>query len=244
MSRARPRIILWLCLCFGIALGASACGSGGPSGATGTAPRCVAPGGASTTPQSITGVITLINALPNPVTLPCFLQALARPLKMHATVSLISAQPSGGARSPRIFLFSDGLRMSVVPVGPGSALLEMGEIRNGVRSIKAEVAFPVMGPLPIQTPFDRIMYVPNVTGCAFCHPGEELATDVTFAEAWSSLALRPAPFDGVAIDFLSAETAACDPAAETDRCAMLHALFDEGPLPVEQAFPDDLATIQ
>ena len=75
---------------------------------------------------------TLVNALPSPVTLPCFLQALARPLKMHAAVSLISAQPSVGARSPRIFLFFDGLRVSIVPAGAGAPLLEMGEIATRV----------------------------------------------------------------------------------------------------------------
>jgi hypothetical protein len=243
MSSARLSLLFGLS--FGIGLGSSGCGGGGGSPGTGGRPdpRCVAPAGAATTPQTIAGVIDLINALPAPLSLPCFLQALDRPLKMHATVSLISAQPSSGARSPRIFLFSDGLRMSVVPVGIGSHLLEMGEIRDGIRSIKAEVEFPVTAPLSAQTPFDRIMYTPDITGCAFCHPQEELAPDISIAQAWSSLALRPAPVNGVGIDFLSAETSSCDPAVEPDRCAMLHGLFDQG-TPIEQAFPAALATIQ
>ncbi len=88
------------------------------------------------------------------------------------------------------------------------------------------------------------MYVPNVTRCAFCHPGEALAGDISFAEAWSSLALRPAPNNAVSLHSLAAETAACDPRAEPDRCAMLHGLFDQSPPPVEEAFPANLATIQ
>jgi hypothetical protein len=242
MSSARLSLLFGLSL--GVGLVSTSCGNGDAPGTGGVPERCVAPAGVPTTPQTIVEVVDLINALPAPVTLPCFLQALARPLKMHATISLISAQPSSGARSPRIFLFSDGLRMSIVPVGAGGQLLEMGEIRDEVRSIKAEVEFPITAPLAAQTPFDRIMYAPEITRCSFCHAGEALAGDITFAEAWSSQALRPTPINAVTLGSLAAETAACDAQAEPDRCAMLHGLFDQRPPPVEEAFPANLATIQ
>ena len=205
--------------------------------------RCVAPEGAPTSPQTVADVLALINALPSPVTLPCFLQALARPLKMHASVSLISAQPSSGARSPRIFLFFDGLRMSVVPAGAGAPLLELGEIREESRSLKAEILFPVTTPLDAATPYERILFTPTVTRCGFCHPVETPDPDINFATAFTSVALRPLDSYAVSIDSLANELSICDPTAEPDRCAMLKALFDQG-APVEQPFPADLPTIQ
>jgi len=230
-----------------IAGSSSGCMSGGShqtsdAGVT-ELPRCVAPEGAPTSPQTVADVLALINALPSPVTLPCFLQALARPLKMHASVSLISAQPSTGARSPRIFLFFDGMRMSIVPAGAGAPLLELGEIRDESRSLKAEVLFPVTTPLDAATPYQRVLFTPTVTRCGFCHPVETPDPDITFATAFTSVALRPADSYAVSIDSLANELSICDPTAEPDRCAMLHALFDQG-TPVEQPFPADLPTIQ
>jgi hypothetical protein len=206
-------------------------------------PRCVAPEGAPTSPQTIADVVALVNALPSPVTLPCFLQTLARPLKMHASVSLISAQPSAGARSPRIFLFFEGLRLSIVPAGAGAPLLELGEIRDESRSLKAEILFPVTTPLDAAMPYDRILFTPTVTRCGFCHPVETPDPDISFATAFTSVALRPLDSYAVTIDALANELSICDPTAEPDRCAMLHALFDQG-TPVEQPFPAELPTIQ
>lgn len=209
----------------------------------GATTRCVAPEGAPTSPQTIADVITLVDALPSPVTLPCFVQALARPLPIHATVSTISAQPSVGARSPRIFMFWEGLRASIVLAGAGAPLLELGEIRPESRSLKAEILFPVTTPLDPATPYERILFTPDVTRCGFCHPAEEADPDVTFATAFTSVALRPLDSYAVSIASLANELAICDPSAEPDRCALLQALFDQA-TPVEQAFPADLPTIQ
>src|SRR4051794_26926429 len=73
------------------------------------ADRCVAPAGTTSSPQTIADVVELLNAMPKPVSLPCFLSTLARPLEVHATLSVTSAQPAVGKRSPRIFIFLDGL---------------------------------------------------------------------------------------------------------------------------------------
>ena len=229
-----------------MAASSSGCMNGGArqadAGITNTA-RCVAPEGAPTSPQTIADVITLVNALPSPVTLPCFVQALARPLPIHATVSTISAQPSVGTRSPRIFIFWDGLRASVVPAGAGAPLLELGEIRPESRSLKAEILFPVTTPLDPLTPYERVLFAPDVTRCGFCHPAEESDPDVTFATAFTSVALRPLDSYAVSIASLANELAMCDPSAEPERCALLQALFDQA-TPVEQPFPADLPTIQ
>ena len=222
----------------------AACGSReAPAADSGVATsHCVAPEGTTPAPRTIEDVVTLLNALPMPVTLPCFIETLARPLKMHATRSLISAQPSVGPRSPRIFLFFEGLRLSIAPAGLGSRLLEFGEIRDDVRSLKAEIEFPVMAPLTPQAPFDRILYTATATACSFCHAAEQPAEDITFTTAFTNLSLRPSAGNGVSIEALAAERAACDPAAEPDRCAMLQSLYGQG-TPVEQGFPTNLATL-
>jgi hypothetical protein len=204
--------------------------------------RCVAPAGTTASPQSIADVVTLLNALPKPVTLPCFVETLARPLAIHATQSAISAQPSVGARSPRIFLLFETLRMSIVPAGMGSRLLEFGEIRPEAHSVKAEIEFPVEATLAPEVPFERVMFSDIATGCSFCHADEQPAADFTFTKAFTSASLRPADSKSVSIPFLSNEADTCDPTAEPDRCALLKSLVDQGEL-VEQAFPTDLATL-
>lgn len=255
-SRARPHAefapfprgtaVAGLLLATVIAASSSGCMNNGSQNADAGAtspPRCVAPEGAPTSPQTIAEVVTLVNALPSPVTLPCFLQALERPLLMHAAASTISAQPSVGTRSPRIFLFWDGLRASIVPAGAGAPLLELGEILPEDRSLKAEILFPVTTPLDPVTPYERILFTPTVTRCGFCHQAEDPDPTITFASAFTSVALRPFDSYAVSIASLANELAICDPKAEPDRCAMLQALFDQAP-PVEQAFPATLPTLQ
>jgi hypothetical protein len=183
--------------------------------------------------------VNVLNALPKPVSLPCFLETLARPLEVHATVSRISAQPSVGARSPRIFMFYDGLRLSIALDGVGSRALEFGEIRDEFRSLKAEIGFPVTAQLSPGAPFERVLYNQAGTSCGFCHAAEQAAEDVSFTSAFTSLALRPAAEDAVSIESLSAELADCDAVAEPERCAMLKSLFEQG-APLEQAFPASL----
>jgi hypothetical protein len=201
--------------------------------------RCAAPAGTSASPHSIADVVTLLNMLPKPVTMPCFLETLARPLEVHATVSQISAQPSVGARSPRIFMFYEGLRLSIALDGVGSHALEFGELRDELRSLKAEIGFPVTAQLSPQAPFERVLYNQAGTSCGFCHAAEQVAEDVSFTSAFTSLALRPAPEDGVSIEALSTELADCDAVAEPERCAMLKSLFQRG-TPIEHAFPTNL----
>jgi hypothetical protein len=205
--------------------------------------RCVAPAGTRASPGSIADVVNLLNALPKPISLACYIETLARPLALHATVSQISAQPSVGARSPRIFMFYDTLRLSIALDGVGSRALEFGEMRDGLRSLKAEIGFPVTEQLRPEAPFERVLYNQAGTSCGFCHAAEQPAEEISFTSAFTSLSLRPAPQDGVSIEALTAELAACDAAAEPERCAMLKSLFEQG-APIEQAFPANLASLR
>jgi hypothetical protein len=214
----------------------------GHTGSPDAAERCSAPAGVSAAPRSIAEVMTLVNALPKPLSLACFLETLARPIEMNATRSVVSAQPADGVRSPRMFLFYDPLIMSVVPAGPGSHLLEFGEQRADNTSLKGELAFPItQDALPPETPFERVMFDAERTGCAFCHRSEEPAPDIAYTRAFVSQALRPIPQDRVAVSSLSAEIASCDEAAESERCEMLRALLQPDAA-LERDFPSELDT--
>jgi hypothetical protein len=201
---------------------------------------CVAPAGAGS-PRSIAEVVTLVNALPHPVTLPCFLESLDRPLRANATHSTISLQPARGLRSPRVFLFFDGLILSVVPAGPGQRLIEMGEFVDSKRTIKAEIEFPLAAALAAREPYEHPRTTVG-TLCASCHANETRAPSIDFAEAYVSDALKPTFRADVDLAVLRAERSACDPAVEPDRCAMLGAIFDHGEV-LRAEFPEELPTI-
>lgn len=222
----------------------AACGgsTSGNDDAGTPSPTCRPPPGVSGAPQSIADTVTLINALPKPLTLPCYLESLDRPLRLSASESTFSAQPANGARSPRIFLFSGPLVTSVVPEGPGLPLLELSELGPDLRSVKAEVHFPVEGALTEESPYARVSEDGARTGCGTCHGQERTERTIGVTNVFSSRALKPASQEIVPLETLRAEAAHCDAAAEPDRCAMLKALFDHGPVE-DQPFPAELPTI-
>jgi hypothetical protein len=193
----------------------------------------------SSAPRSIDEVVALLNALPHPVTLPCFLEALDKPFAVQLTSSVLSQQPSDGVRSPRTFLFFDPLIMSVVPSGKGAHLLELGEQRSDTDSLKAELEFPITLPLTATTPFDRLRFSDDAspTTCGFCHASEEAVEGVAHPFARTSRALRPIPTLRVSVASMVAETAKCDTAAEPERCAMLRVLYDPAHPATEHEFP-------
>jgi hypothetical protein len=193
-------------------------------------------------PRTVLEVVDRVNELPQPVTLPCFIESLARPLELNATESFLSAQPAVGLRSPRAFIFSDPLIMSIAFDGMGSPLLELGELRaGGERSLKAEIEFPVNGELSQAAPFERILFGESFTTCGVCHADEQAAPDVTFTQAFESRALRPVPIERVSLDSLRYERSSCDDEREPARCALLDAVFGAEPV-VDRDFPPTLPT--
>jgi hypothetical protein len=203
----------------------------------GAAGPCAARSDGTGAPQAIADVVTLIDTLPQPLSLPCFVQALARPLAMQAVDSLFSAQPAEGTRSPRIFLFFPGLTLSVAPAGMGSHLLEMGEHRPNDESLKAELEFPISEQLDAASPFARVRYDDTISTCGFCHQGERREEAAPSPSAYVSPSFRPRASQRVPLTDLKAEADACDPSVEPERCALLHALFDQQPPPVDHEFP-------
>lgn len=191
-------------------------------------------------PRTIGEAVEFINALPRPLTLDCFLERLERPLAIAATAGVISLQPAKGRKSPRVFLFSGELIMSIAIDGdPGSTLLEFGEVVGPTRSIKAEIQFPLADPVTAAAPFERIQDT-NGTTCGFCHRDETAAPG--YPGAFASAALQLVAYDEVTVADMRDEYERCDPAAQPGRCARFAALLGHGE--VEQAaFPSEFPTI-
>ena len=219
------------------------CSEGAPpsSGDRSHSPACRAPAGVTNEPRSIEQSVELVNALPKPLTLACFVEALGRPLRLHASLSNLSAQPSRGTRSPRIFVNFETLVMTVVPDGRGAHLLEFGEQRPDLRSVKAELRFPIEANVSSSAPYEQALFTEEVTGCAFCHANEQRDSSTIAAPVFASQALRPFADQRVTLSSLQAEHATCDAAIEPERCALLDALFGGGDV-ADWDFPEEMGT--
>ncbi|MEO8177587.1 MAG: hypothetical protein ABI895_02030 [Deltaproteobacteria bacterium] len=191
---------------------------------------CKPANGVSGSPTTISEAIILINTLPRPTTLACFLQALDRPLSLYLTKSVSSLQPAiGGARSPRTFVLRDNFEMSIVFEGNANNTLEFGFRPEQARSIKAEVAFPVTRDVSEMSLFERVQVTPRTTECGRCHVGEEHIDYPGFPlGVFISDAIGPLAFEEVSVESMQAENASCDETAEPYRCELLSALFDHG----------------
>ncbi len=190
-------------------------------------PPCVVPDNIDGSPQSIEDVVTLINALPKPVTVPCLLSSLDRPLKIVSTNNALSAQPAVGNRSPRIFIMRNPLIISIVPEGSGAKVVEMSFLTSDTTSIKAEIDFPVTANLPPEAPYETIRSGDR-TACGTCHTGETQATQINFATAFVSTALQPKPNTLINLEYLRNESKICNSLLEAERCAILRSIFDHG----------------
>lgn|GEM_PF-408768 len=241
-SIPRSSFCLWLLISSALGCSDPASSPGEPSepSARIPTPGCRAPAGVSDSPRTIGETVTLINALPKPLSLGCFLESLARPLQINATNSLFSAQPAQGSRSPRIFVFQDPNVMSIVPAGDGAALLEFGEQRPEFRSLKAEIVFPVSAKLEPSAPFDKLLFNSQLTSCAGCHAGELQESEISGVRSFVSLALRPRPRDQVSAQSLIHELAICDRVLEPERCAILDGLLGWGQV-TDRDFPVEMA---
>lgn len=187
--------------------------------------------GTTGSPNSIAEAVALANGLPQPATAACFLEALDRPLKIEATKSKASVQPAHGARSPRVFVFSgDNLIIAAAMDGEGRDLIEFGELTTPRRAVNGEIAFPVTETITEESPYDRVRNPEheNITSCFVCHDAER--DEPGFPGGRSSLILRPRTKSLVPIESLQTEADSCDADKEPERCAMLHALVDWGPL--------------
>lgn len=179
-------------------------------------------------PTSIPDQITRINAL-LPADGPCIVASLPRPLSVVATKSRESAQPAGGDDSPRLFFVLPKLVVAAVPSGQGSRVIELGERASSTRSVKGELEVPVTAALPADAAFTRVLNTQGIaTSCGTCH-GTERTTSTP--KAFVSDVIQPRLDQDVSVEQLSAMHDRCVTDADpSDRCAMLHAVFDVGPV--------------
>lgn len=201
---------------------------------------CATPLGVDGSPSTIPEALILMNSLPRPTTLDCFLQSLERPLSVYLTRSGGSLQPSPGARSPRTFIVNANLVMSVVFDGPAGETLELGYRTTPDRSVKTEILFPLQRDITLVGLFDRVVEG-NRTQCADCHAGEIFTSHESFPDGvYESSVIVPSPVLTVDLESLRAEDVACDPAAESNRCSMLDAFFDHGEVQPSLSWPGAL----
>ncbi len=188
--------------------------------------ECIAPEGLGR-PTSIEEAVDLINALPKPTSLPCFLESLDRPLGIAATDSESSAQPAEGSENARLFISEAPLIMSVLPDGPGSDKLEFAvDVGDGL-SIKAELEFPIEAEIPYTQPYDEVRRETG-TICGACHLREQVWETVDDVPIFVSEALQHPPENDISPGFVKALAGACDPEVTPQRCEMLTAVFSHG----------------
>lgn len=201
--------------------------------------RCLPGPGATGAPRDIEQLVALINSLPKPVTIPCLVESLNRPLKVLATRSTASAQSSAGPADPRIFIFSLPLIIAVTSDGPGADLVEFSVLLAGnQRSRKGELRFPISGNISSSLPYERIREESGTT-CGLCHAGEARDTSISFTEAFVSRAKRASLGTEVSLDFLNRAKSECGSSANRPRCELLQALLAGGRAQ-RQDFPADV----
>lgn len=192
-------------------------------------------------PETIEEVMALVDALPHPVSVECVVRALQRPIGASATNSIFSAQPAGGNESPRVFLFSGDLVISVTLGESGIHLMEFGEHLGDGNSVKGELVFPVDAPLEADAPYAHVMLNEHVSSCALCHGDETQVAEYGGARVFRSIALRPRADQVIPLESLREELTLCQTKQEeSERCGLLDALFD-GQL-LEQGFPERFDT--
>ncbi len=232
-----------MCCALAVACG----GSDSPGDVDPTCPPL--PAGISGSPATIPDAIGMANALftassekmlsEKTLSIDCFIRRLDRPLSALGVTSDFSLQPAVGARSPRIFLFVDGggLVLSVAPAGMGSPFLELAEYTSPLRSIKAQMTFPMTEPVAPAFPYDDI-HVGDGTVCGGCHTHELPAPRVTVTQGFESDIFRPAASQIVPLPYIRSQADSCDAQHEPYRCAMLRSLFDHGNVVAGSFSPD------
>lgn len=217
-----------------------------------TQPEPCQPGpGATGSPRTIDQSVTLINSLPRPLSIGCFVKALDHPLRIVATDSGLSAQPALGRSSPRVFILIEPLILSV-SLGPrGIHLLEFGQLLDDGSSIKAELEFPITETtLPKAAPYAHIVHNEQRSRCAACHTQERVINTIEDTPIFASRALRPVDYQVVPTAELTQEHDACVSSATNDtlddaqeaRCDLLGAIFAFELAPQDSAFDEAIDT--
>ena len=188
-------------------------------------------------PKTIDETLDLVNALPKPLTLNCFLKNLPKPMQVFATNSKNSFQPAVDNDTPRIFIFGQSIVFSVVPGGAPKEALEISQVVTPVLSVKAEIYFPVLATLANDEPYKRVALA-GVTGtsCQLCHRFESPAVIGFRGPAFASEIIAPLSQTRITATRMKYLSTVCGSSADQFRCNMLKTIFDEGSA-VDAAWP-------
>lgn len=179
--------------------------------------------------SSISTLVQYINALPRPVQLNCLLAGLPRPLLVQAGNSSSSAQPSPGAKDPRILIRLPTMILAVVTDGSAKNSLEVSQLVSGTQYERAEFIFPVTeAMISERAGLDHIKFGTGTT-CGFCHQGEVGSRTLDGSPVFKSEILRFAPIENVSVEAMRAEAVLCRTTGDQgNRCLMFRTLFDGG----------------
>lgn len=191
-------------------------------------------------PRTLLEMTRHLNGLPRPVNAACIVASMARPISVVATFSQESAQPAANKKSPRIFLLTASLALSVVPEGSGAKLFELSEFITPLTSMKGELELPITTEVSDDAALKHVLNPGGFsTTCGLCHRGEGRHEPVD--AGFVSLAFRPNPGTEMSISALQVEHQACIASGDpSERCELFHALFDVGAIR-QGAFSRDLA---
>ena len=179
-------------------------------------------------PTTFTGVIQLVNSLPKPLSVNCFISNFDPPFDIYAVINLFSAQPAANKQSPRIFIIKNDFIISVVPAGTSRDFIEFSKVTSPGRSVKGELEFPINENLVQDAMWSRIEDTVTITGgtsCKFCHAQEQSYAGGGF----SSTIIPPSSAKRVGSNFLFNEAKNCDDSLDSFRCDMLGLLYLRGP---------------
>ncbi len=182
-------------------------------------------------PSSIDTFINFVNLLPKPLNSTCILAALPRPLAVHATSNLFSAQPPGGPESPRILIRLSNLILSFVPDGSGSKAIEVSEVTPEEDSIKGDIPLPIIAKLEKWSPYEHLN-TNNFPSCAsICHSSfREVKRYDNDVLQYASDFIKPFAASDVSLVQLHGFWEACIEYQNTalPRCEFYNALFEFG----------------
>ncbi len=175
-------------------------------------------------PTTFEGVITLVNKLPKPLSVNCFLYNYDHPLDIFAVDNQLNAQPSGGPDNPRIFVIKDDFMISVVPLGEGKDNIEFSKIVSEGKSVKGDLHFPIQESLGDDAIFSNIVNETNDgTVCRLCHGQESQYLGLSY----SSNIIPPDENHRVTKQDLDEEIKNCR-SETSSRCAMINYIYSAG----------------
>lgn len=233
------RLLQTLCLGLGLLACTGSTDTASPSAAALQDCASLASDPAWPYPATIADAVARLNALPQPVSVSCFIASLPRPLAVVPVNSVLSAQPAAGRRSPRLFIYDERLILSIVPDGDGANLLEFGQFVDELNTIKGELEFPITATVSDEAPYTHVQQETGPTTCGFCHARE--VSHPTIPEARVSVAYRPHATTLIPLTTVRIEHVTCDHELEPERCELLDAVFNYGSI-TEGTFPEALST--